>query len=130
MNTVLWLTLALLAQTILPPKMAQGQPPVAEKIPASSAPNSVVVETISATQEIAQTPTPTPTTPSTTPNQSTTDTDTPVNPPVPITPAPGTEGTPQQETPNQLEFDITPAIAKVTVPSAATWGASLTWAKT
>lgn len=119
-NTALWLVLAVLAQTISP-KIAQGQPPVAEKMPAPSAPNkvippnSVVVETIANRQEIAQTPTPTPTTPSTTPNQSTTDTNTPVNPPVPITPAPGTEGTPQQETPNQLEFDITPGDSTPTI---------------
>lgn len=119
-NTV-WLIVAISASSIFSPKIAIAQPPIAKTPPSAlkqagnssqelqskSIPNnSVVVETISPQQEIAQTPTPV--TPSTTPNQSTTDTNTPVNPPVPITPAPGTEGTPEQETPNQLEFDITP----------------------
>ncbi len=116
-----WLIVAISASSIFSPKIAQAQPPSAktpqsvlkkvdrsnQELKSKSIPsNSVVVETIFSVQEIAQTPAPG--TPSTTPNQSTTDTNTPVNPPVPITPAPGTEGTPQQETPNQLEFDITP----------------------
>ncbi len=122
----LGLVLAISASATFSPEMARGQkPPSNQKTPSLSAlktenppneksrGNSVVVEAIVTEQEIAQTPTPT--TPSTTPNQSTTDTDTPVNPPAPITPAPGTEGIPQQETPNQLEFDITPGSQTPTI---------------
>ncbi|WP_009634204.1 BamA/TamA family outer membrane protein [Synechocystis sp. PCC 7509] len=108
----LWLVLAISTSQILTPEIAKAQPPVTNKTSPPSAQakeipsNSIVVEAIATGQEVAQNeaiPTP-----STTPNQSTTDTDTPVNPSAPIIPAPGTEGIPQQETPNQLEFDITP----------------------
>ncbi len=118
-NTAVWLVLAIFASSIFSSEIVRAQEqPVTKKTQLLSAPkadnlrgkvipsNSVVVDAIASGQEIVQTPTPS--TPSTTPNQSTTDTNTPVNPPVPITPAPGTEGTPQQETPNQIEFDITP----------------------
>ncbi len=119
-QAALWLVLGISAfNSILTPEIAQGQP-VIKKTPAleaeklqvtSTVSNSVVVETIAG--QLAQTPTPT--TPSTTPNQSTTDTNSPVNPPAPIIPAPGTEGSPQQETPNQLEFDITPGSQSPTI---------------
>lgn len=128
-KTALWLVLAISTSQILAPEIAKGQPPVAKKTPPLSARkaenlrvkeipnNSVVVEVTE--QKVAQQAPPAP---STTPNQSTTDTNTPVNPPVPIIPAPGTEGTPQQETPNQLEFEIapgseTPTIENNTPPS-------------
>jgi outer membrane protein insertion porin family len=116
-NTV-WLILAISA-SFVSPEIARSQPPVAKKTPPLSVlktknlssekspetaipANSVVVDTVAAGQEVAQTPAPTttPTPPTTAP--------TPINPSVPVTPAPGNEGVPQQETPNQLEFDITP----------------------
>lgn len=116
-----WLVLIIIASSsIFSSQIATGQPAATKDAPLLLAQkaknlqvnripdNSVVVEAIATEQEVAQTPTPDP---STTPNQSTTDTNTPVNPPVPIIPAPGTEGSPQQETPNQLEFDITPGQA-------------------
>ncbi len=105
------------SSSIFSSQIAIGQAVIAKETPPQSAlkaenlqvnripSNSIVVE-VASEQEVAQTPTPA--TPSTTPNQSTTDTNTPVNPPAPIIPAPGTESLPQQETPNQLEFDITP----------------------
>ncbi len=125
----IWLILAISASSLSSPEIAISKPTATEKMLPPSAlvvqdlksenlnnktipSNNVVVETIASQQEIAQV---TPTTPSTTPNQSTTDTDTPVNPPVPIIPAPGTEGVPRQETPNQLEFDITPGDGTPTI---------------
>ena len=115
-----WLILAIWASAIISPEIARAQPPAQEKTPPLSVlkaenlssqtlksqvvipSNSVVVDTIGSKQDIAQTPAPA--TPSATPSPSTPNPSTPVNPSVPTIPAPGTEGIPQQETPNQLEF--------------------------
>lgn len=104
----LWLVLALAAPLSLIPTTVSASPRSAQK--QSTAPpkaarspnNRVVVDTVPASS-VAQT-----SQPSTTPNQSTTDTNSPTTAPAPITPAPGTEGAPQQETPNQLEFNVAP----------------------